>query len=124
MTGLGLIPTYAADSGYGDREGFYLIVTMNMYAPYITAHNEEPNKAHISLQWFSIWALFTIMVRRQTWKVQHASSYGYIYTRIDALYLVTVWPQFIGGTLHVRPLIRFWYRKFCLLIDGMRGTDM
>ncbi|KFY85891.1 hypothetical protein V500_08039 [Pseudogymnoascus sp. VKM F-4518 (FW-2643)] len=30
ITGLGLIPTYAADAGYGKRAGFYLIMTMNI----------------------------------------------------------------------------------------------
>ncbi|KFY08904.1 hypothetical protein V492_05802 [Pseudogymnoascus sp. VKM F-4246] len=30
ITGLGLIPTYAADAGYGTRSGFYLITTMNI----------------------------------------------------------------------------------------------
>ena len=35
ITGLGLIPTYAADAGYGKRAGFYLIMTMNMFVPHI-----------------------------------------------------------------------------------------
>ncbi|KAL5347385.1 hypothetical protein ACLOAV_007697 [Pseudogymnoascus australis] len=30
ITGLGLIPTYAADAGYGIKAGFYLIMTMNI----------------------------------------------------------------------------------------------
>ncbi|OBT84874.1 hypothetical protein VE02_05908 [Pseudogymnoascus sp. 03VT05] len=30
IIGLGLIPTYAADAGYGQRAGFYLIMTMNI----------------------------------------------------------------------------------------------
>jgi hypothetical protein len=36
IIGLGLIPTYAYDAGYGERAGFYLIMTMNMFVPYIT----------------------------------------------------------------------------------------
>lgn len=31
ITGLGLIPTYASDAGYGIKAGFYLIMTMNMF---------------------------------------------------------------------------------------------
>ncbi|KFY53706.1 hypothetical protein V496_07394 [Pseudogymnoascus sp. VKM F-4515 (FW-2607)] len=30
ITGLGLIPTYASDAGYGIKAGFYLIMTMNI----------------------------------------------------------------------------------------------
>lgn len=45
IIGLGLIPTYAADAGYGKRAGFYLIMTMNMFVPHIIIQKVETKQS-------------------------------------------------------------------------------